>query len=178
MKFYVGTKEKGEEIRRQIREIVKGDGYISAGRIDTIIFGAPVRFSAEFYGWPFEDVRKKMRLRETKNGWYLYFPQTMDLPFGDSVVDYPLESEKKEGVGPIDIPGNVQLDVLGLRTCRVVSKRKDKEITQLGFFHGWYQLKVPKTGGDSIMYPIGIVEMEDGSVKQVKPERIIFGWEE
>ena len=174
MKFYVGTKEKGEKVKKQIRTLVSGEGYISVARIDEICFGKPIKNGSDYYGWSFEDVRKKMRLRETKAGWYLYFPKTIDLPFWDAIGKIP-ESEIVEFTNELGIKLEKEL---GVRCCRTVHKKNGKIVEEFGFCHGVFQSSKPNKDGQLIQQALWAVELVDGATCDVTSGHIIFGWED
>lgn len=65
-----------------------------------------------------------------------------------------------------------------LRPCYIINKNKKKK----ALFHGWFNISdvvgaSPMVGGHpggTVSYPIGIVELEDGSVVEVEPINIKF----
>ena len=206
MKFYLVTKGEGTKIKKKIRELIDDAKYVSVKHICEVI-GERIRpdLGSDYIGWECNELKKKMRIRETKIGWYLYLPEPTELPFGDDIGKVPEPEEKckneygwkDESVGEIidssekkwnsyiltpatGFKDDIELAVhLAVRCCRVISKpSKNKIKEEFGFFHGWFELKVPKSDGTELMYPIGIVEMQDGTVRQVKPDHIIFGWED
>lgn len=200
MKFYVGRdKKNGETLREVIKLEIKqkkSDGYISAATITNLIGKYPyadekeglVPSSLPYYGWKFDDVLKKMRLRQTKSGWFLYFPKTVELPFGDSFKgDVITAEEEPEATKPINdavCPGfNVdgRLEIaphLSVRCCRVISKKKNTKVTEYGYFHRWFHSRMPNSDGEMLEQELAIVEFKDGSIRQIRPDHIIFGWEE
>lgn len=65
-----------------------------------------------------------------------------------------------------------------LRPCYILSKNEKKK----ALFHCWSHISdvvgaSPMVGGHpggTVAYPVGIVELEDGSVKEVEPTYIVF----
>lgn len=184
MKFYVGRDKKNGE---KLREIVKLEakkkpkGYISVETVKHLIgTGKTSLIEERYYGWSCEDVRKKMRLRQTKEGWFLYFPKTMDLPFGDSFSNMTINFEEKPERVVDNNPkiADIFAKELDLRLCRVISKKKNTVIEEFGFFHRWFHSRMPNSDGEFIEQELAIIEFKDGSVRQIRPDHIIFGWEE
>ena len=185
MKFYVGKdKKNGEKLRDNIKLEIKKKpkGYIS---IETIIglIGNKKNTSLiedRYRGWGCEEVQKKIRLRQTKEGWFLYFPETTELPFGDSFNEDPIfyEGIPKKVVDDQPDYDRIFAEDLNLRLCRVISKKKNTVIEEFGFFHRWFHSRMPNSDGEFIEQELAIVEFKDGSIRQIRPDHIIFGWEE
>lgn len=65
-----------------------------------------------------------------------------------------------------------------LRPCYIVNKIEKKK----ALFHGWFNISdvigpsiaIGGHPGGTVSYPIGIVELEDGSVVEVQPANVIF----
>ena len=169
MRFCVNTQKDGEEARKKIRKMMKGNEYISIGQILELWHSRPVDESY-YEGWKCSTVKKKLRLRKIKTGWALYLPdETIEMPWKPKPIDSPTEASINPKL----------LEKLDLRTCRVISKPKKNVIAEdFGYFHCWFQSAMPNSHGDIIMQALGIVEMQDGTVRQVRPDHIIFGWEE
>lgn len=170
MRFCVKTREDGEDAKKKIKKMMENEEYISLGMILRIWHQEPIEESY-YKGWRCSTVKRKMRLRKIKNGWALYLPdETIEMPWKPKPCDEPIEAM-------------INLDSiehrLNLRTCRVISKPKKNVIAEdFGFFHCWFQSSMPDRNGNMIMQALGIVEMQDGTVRQVRPDHIIFGWEE
>ena len=77
MKFKVESKEKGYEYKKKIEKIIYEEGWISVYEVCDIIPGAQsLTNSNMFYGWDNEiRLLRKIRVRKTKEGWWLYLPQ-------------------------------------------------------------------------------------------------------
>ena len=169
MRFCVNSQKDGEEARKKIRKMMKDEEYITIGQILELWHSRPVD-EAYYEGWKCSVAKRKLRLRKIKGGWALYLP--------DETIDMPWKPKAPEpitwSINPDVIP-----DKLNLRTCRVISKPKKNVIAEdFGYFHCWFQSAMPNSHGDIIMQALGIVEMQDGTVRQVRPDHIIFGWEE
>ena len=203
MKFCVGKdKENGEILKNAVKLKIKqkkSEDYISVATVSDLIGVRPekgkevpsVLSSMSYYGWSCEDVRKNMRLRQTKEGWFLYFPKTVELPFGDSFEDRTINFEEipekeidtyeifpSDTVVPADKDHEVIIPDLAVRCCRVVSRKKNTTVTEYGFFHRWFHSRMPNSEGEMLEQELAIVEFRDGSVRQIRPDHIIFGWEE
>lgn len=153
MKFWTDTKEKGEKVKHYIRDLAKGDTPVALSDVMEG-FGHlpdPSTFNMIFDS---HELLKKMRLRELKSGWFLYLPE----PYESKDLVIPQDAIK------------VLNDYIYGRPCYVTNKRKKEP----GWSHGKSDLKFTKADGTEIAYPIFVVEMYDGTVRQVKPENIIF----
>ena len=75
MKFYVGSKQTGAYFKNEIREkFDKNGGFVSLAEVRDLFRETPNEDDTK-YGWDSEsDLVKKMRVRECKDGWYLYLP--------------------------------------------------------------------------------------------------------
>ena len=170
MRFCVKTREDGEDAKEKIKKMIEDEEYISLGMILKIWHPEPVEESY-FVGWRSSTVKRKMRLRKIKDGWALYLPdETIEMPWKPK----PIEAETKA-----TFMGTTLSPDVCLRQCRVISKPKKNVIAEdFAFFHCWFQSAMPDRNGNMIMQALGIVEMQDGTVRQVRPDHIIFGWEE
>ena len=97
MRFCVNTQKDGEEARKKIKEMMKGEEYISLGNIIGIWHSQPVEESY-YEGWKCSTVKKKLRLRKIKTGWALYLPdETVEMPWKPK----PIEAETKAAAAPL-----------------------------------------------------------------------------
>ncbi len=162
MKFYVETKKNGEKIKKKIKRWCDKWSYITEADI-LGMFGHTPAEEAFDTGWASEDVKKKMRLRETKDGWFLYIPGEVNLIGKDKTPPIPLCKEL------VKIPL--------LMPCKVISKPTKNSVREE---YGYsapipFQLDFEKSNDERVAFPVFVVIMKnDGSVRQVKPENIIF----
>lgn len=171
MRFCVDTREKAEESKKKIKKLMTNQKYISLGKVLSVWHSNPVT-EAYYEGWTCETVKRTLRIRKIKDGWALYLPdETIDMPWKPK----PTEAETKSTV----FMGTTINPDTCLRQCRVISKPKKNVIAEdFGYFHCWFQSSMPDRNGNLIQQALGIVEMQDGTIRQVRPDHIIFGWEE
>jgi hypothetical protein len=182
MKFYVETKKKGEALKKSIRKLMEKRDYISVADVIEL-FGMLPDPESKNHIWSVADF--KMRLRQNKTGWFLYLPEP-------TIFEYHIEEndiEEKAMVTTDDpemdnflmalqeIMSNMiaEMKEPSLLACRVISKKKSVIKEEPAYFHGFFQSSVPKKDGTVITQPLGIVSMMDGTVRQVKPDSIVFG---
>ena len=195
MKFYVGSKESGGYFKNEIRKMFADNGgFVSVAKVTEIFRGKATNEERQI-GWDEKsDLGKKMRVRECKDGWYLYLPEpNTKLWFDDN------EKEKFKPVANIDLPdidvcvfetelfeklvktiddGFTKLmNMIGAnsgyfyRPCTVKAKKsglKEERQDRKAWFHRWADLS------KGVQQVVGIVEFDDGHIEQVRPDRIIF----
>ena len=179
MKFYVETKKYGEKIKKKIRKLCDKKEAISLAEVVTIFGHTPADGTDEKF-WSSEDVKKKMRLRETKNGWFIYIPgEPKSIKFDDLTLtifsDQDLENLiTKVMTETILAKGNIN------KPCLVVSHpTKNSVREEKGIAIGHYQLAFTKSSGEDVAFPVFLVLMDPDKhgrsyARQVKPENIIF----
>lgn len=167
MKFYVETKKNGEKIKKKIKRWCDKWSYITQADVIAMFGHTPAK-EAFYTGWASEDAKKKMRLRETKDGWFLYIPGEVDLRGKE-------KTPKKEKL-PIPLCKELKKIAL-LIPCKVISKPTKNSVREE---YGYstpipFQLDFEKSNDERVAFPVFVVIMKnDGSVRQVKPENIIF----
>ena len=189
MKFYVGSKQAGTYFKNEIRKtFAKNSGFVSVSEVKDIFREASNKDDS-YIGWDIDsDIGKKMRVRECKDGWYLYLPEpNAVIRIGeDKDVDRPsligdvcvFETEIfEELVKTIDegFFGLMQALVCNsgrlYRPCIVKAKksgRKEERQDRKAKFHRWADLS------KGVQQVVAIVEFEDGHIEQVQPDRVIF----
>lgn len=176
MKFYVETKKNGEKIKKKIKRWCDKWPYIT--QADVIgMFGHTPAEEAFDIGWASEDVKKKMRLRETKGGWFLYIPGEVDLSGKEQMPKEDNVTLTDEDIWRI-VDQTMRM-VIGTHAglpCKVISKpTKNSVREEEGLSLGVFQLNFTKADDEVVAFPVFVVVMKnDGSVRQVKPENIIF----
>lgn len=181
MKFYVETKKVGEAIKKAIRKKAKESDYILGSDVIEAFGKVPAKEMKEIH-WKSSILLKKMRLRETKNGWFLYLPEperktTLNSTLEDHGLNVVIfeEDEFYKKIGEI-INAASWSDFSPSNRCRVISKpTKNTVREEPGYSLGIFQLDFMKSNDERVAFPVFVVVMDDGSVRQVKPENIIFG---
>lgn len=185
MKFWAETKKKADAIRKAIREYCKEKDVITEANIIEL-FGHVPDPETKKYFWNSEDVLKKIRVRQTKDGWWLYLPEperksalnsTLE-DHGINIVVFD-EDEFYEKVGDIinaTLFSASWLDFSPNNRCKVISKpTKNTVREEFGYASSMpFQLTFTKSNDEVVAFPVYVVRMDDGSVRQVKPENIIF----
>ena len=100
MKFYVGSKESGGYFKNEIKKMFAIDGgFVSLAKVTEIFRGKATNEERQI-GWDEKaDLGKKMRVRQCKDGWYLYLPEpNAKLLFDDN------EKDEFKTVANIDLP--------------------------------------------------------------------------
>lgn len=195
MKFYVGSKESGGYFKNEIKKMFANDGgFISVAKVTEIFRGKATNEERQI-GWDEKaDLGKKMRVRECKDGWYLYLPEpNTKLWFDDN------EKEKFKPVANIDLP-DIDVCVFETEMFEKLVKEIDDGFTKLanmigansGYFHRPCIVKAKKSGlkeerqdrkawfhrwadlSKGVQQVVGIVEFDDGHVEQVRPDRVVF----
>ena len=103
MKFYVGSKESGEYYKNKIKKMIEDDTFVSLAKI-TEIFRGKAKNEERQIGWDKNsNICRKMRVRQCKDGWYLYLPEpNVKLWFDDP---------------ELHIPGNENVDLPDIDVC-------------------------------------------------------------
>lgn len=170
MKFKVSNKESGEFFKKKIFSEVNSDrNFISVAEVKEMFRQVPE--DADWnHGWnrDFGGKKKSVRLRENKDGWYLYLPEPIVWYFKKDVVqNVRLEPEEDS------------LKCLDTICCRVISKSKKKPKEEMAFFYGVFQSSMPNKDGQLIQQPLALVIMaEDRAFRCVRPDHVVLGWEE
>lgn len=192
MKFYVGDKFSGMYIKGQIVKEYRDNGnIISLNKVQHILHekeeGSDFVWNAE------SKLDKKIRLRECKDGWYLYLPEPnvkieikREPLVGDVCV---FETEAFEelikviDVGFVKLRASLNNSLANVehalccnsgwirRDCIVKAKksgRKEERQDRPAKFHRWADLS------KGVQQVVALVEFEDGHVEQVQPDRVIF----
>lgn len=168
MRFCVTNQKEAEEAREKIRTLAKSSEYVSIGQVLSIWHPNPVE-EAYYEGWRSLTVKNKLRIRKIKTGWAIYLP--------DETIDMPWKPKPLEAGTKATFMGTTLSPDVCLRQCRVISKPKKNVIAEdFGYFHCWFQSSMPDRNGNLIQQALGIVEMQDGTVRQVRPDHIEFGW--
>lgn len=196
MKFYVGDKMSGMYIKGQIVKEYRDSGnIISLNKVRHIL---REKEEGSDFVWDAESkLDKKIRLRECKDGWYLYLPEpTVAIKIkkepliGDICV---FETEAFEELIKVIEEGFELLKRTEIhiatqneeflynqlipsfffctRPCIVKAKksgRKEERQDRNAKFHRWADLS------KGVQQVVALVEFEDGHVEQVQPDRIIF----
>lgn len=100
MKFYVGSKQTGNYFKNEIRRIFSSNGgFISLAEVKKL-FREKIEEDDSQYGWDEDsDIGKKVRVRECKDGWYLYLPMVnAKICFNKKDKTFDEESYKKETI--------------------------------------------------------------------------------
>lgn len=197
MKFYVGDKMSGMYIKGQIVKEYRDNGnIISLNKVRHIL---REKEEGSDFVWNAESkLDKKIRLRECKDGWYIYLPEpnvkiqiNQQKPLiGDVCV---FETEIFEELIKVIEEGFELLKLTEIRIaaqneeflynqlipsfffctrpCIVKAKksgRKEERQDRNAKFHRWVDLS------KGVQQVLALVEFEDGHVEQVQPDRIIF----
>lgn len=172
MKFWTDTKEKGEKVKHYIRDLAKKEKPVA---LSDVMEGFGHIPHPDTYNKTFnnEEILKKMRLRNTKDGWYLYLPEPSSKVKFDSekYVDSIVDEFKKL----IEIISVGSYFGYFYRPCIVKAKksgRKEERQDRKARFHRWADLS------KGVRQVVALVEFDDGHIEQVQPDRIIFGEEE
>lgn len=188
MKFYVGDKMSGMYIKGQIVKEYRDNGnIISLNKVQHILHE---KEEGSDFVWNVESkLDKKIRLRECKDGWYLYLPEPnikieikQEPLIGDVCV---FETEIFEELIDefVKLRASLNNNLANLehalccnsgwmrRDCIVKAKksgRKEERQDRPAKFHRWVDLS------KGVQQVLALVEFEDGHVEQVQPDRIIF----
>lgn len=76
MKFYVGSKETGYHFKYEVeRRYDKNGKFVSLAEVKNLFRETPDENDSQ-YGWDNDsNLVKKMRVRQCKDGWFLYLPE-------------------------------------------------------------------------------------------------------
>lgn len=196
MKFYVGDKMSGMYIKGQIVKEYRDNGnIISLNKVQHIIRekeeGSDLVWNAE------SKLDKKIRLRECKDGWYLYLPEPNvkiqinqqpligDVCVFETAIFEELVKVIEEGfellkLTEIRIAAQNEEFLYNqlipsfffcTRPCIVKAKksgRKEERQDRNAKFHRWADLS------KGVQQVVALVEFEDGHVEQVQPDRVVF----
>lgn len=201
MKFYVGDKFSGMYIKGQIVKEYRDNGnIISLNKVQHIL---REKEEGSDFVWNVESkLDKKIRLRECKDGWYLYLPEPNvkiqinqqkpligDVCVFETEIFEELVKAIEEG---FELLKRTEMDIATqnkdflynqlipsfffcTRPCIVKAKksgRKEERQDRHAKFHRWADLS------KGVQQVVALVEFEDGHVEQVQPDRVIFKEEE
>ncbi len=192
MKFEVISKQTGTYYKNLIIKKFRENGdYISLWEVKNVLCNDSTD-EDKMVGW-YKDICEKMRVRETKSGWFLYLPETnSSLTWNEERMNINPGTYTKPVIGDITVIETDALEQLikeleGIkvalagnagyihRPCTVKAKKsglKEERQDRKAWFHRWADLS------KGVQQVVGIVEFDDGHVEQVRPDRIIFGVEE
>lgn len=159
MRFYVKDKTTGENIRSTMNRLAELQDYITIANVYNA-FGLIPEPEMKVKGWYSREIKGKIRLRETKAGFFLYIPKDPVYLNNENIKTYLLY--------PNGYPWE-------LRRCVVISRPKKGVIKEeKGWYHTTYQSIITKGDGLVIASALSLVEMEDGTFRNVKPTNIRF----
>ena len=188
MKFYVGDKMSGMYIKGQIVKEYRDNGnIISLNKVQHILHE---KEEGSDFVWNVESkLDKKIRLRECKDGWYLYLPEPnvkieiKQKPLVGDVCVFETEVFEELIDEFVKLRASLNNNFVNLehalccnsgwmrRSCIVKAKksgRKEERQDRNAKFHRWVDLS------KGVQQVLALVEFEDGHVEQVQPDRIIF----
>lgn len=188
MKFEVTSKQTGTYYKNLIiKRFRENGGYISLWKVKNVLCNDATD-EDKLVGWR-SDICEKMRVRETKSGWFLYLPETnTSLTWNEEKMNIDPETYEKPVIGDITVLETDALEQLiqeleGIkvvlagnagymyRPCVVKAKKsglKEERQDRKAYFHRWADLS------KGVQQVVGIVEFDDGHVEQVRPDRIVF----
>ena len=193
MKFHTLGQKHGQSIKDQIVKRFREIGFISLGEAKEIAGDFALK-DDKYIGWDDDsDLDRKIRVRETKKGWFVYLPEPnaiIKIGEGKDVEQTPLigdvcvfeTSAFEEMIHKLhDIVAELsymnllkEKNVYFYRPCIVKAKksgRKEERQDRPAKFHRWVDLS------KGVQQVLALVEFEDGHVEQVQPDRIIFAEE-
>ena len=188
MKFYVGDKMSGMYIKGQIVKEYRDNGnIISLNKVQHILHekeeGSDFVWNAE------SKLDKKIRLRECKDGWYLYLPEPnvkieiKQKPLVGDVCVFETEIFEELIDEFVKLRASLNNNFVNLehalccnsgwlcRDCIVKAKksgRKEERQDRNAKFHRWADLS------KGVHQVVALVEFDDGHVEQVAPNRVEF----
>ena len=202
MKFYVGSKQTGNHFKNEIRKTFdKNGGFISLAEVRGLFRETPNEDDTR-YGWDSDsDLGKKMRVRECKDGWYLYLPDLnakicFERPepkqplIGDVCVFETeifeklvkaiddgftrlLEGEQKFNSEYLSCLYNeiIPSFFFCTRPCIVKAKKSGRKEERQDRNAKFHRWVDLSKGVQQVL---ALVEFDDGHVEQVQPDRVIF----
>lgn len=204
MKFEVISKQTGTYYKNLIVKKFRENGdYISLWEVKKALRNDAID-EDKLVGWR-SDICEKMRVRETKSGWFLYLPETnSSLTWNEKRMN--INPETYESVNPTDDYAEKEIEAINGVTralgCMDVDiyNSLEKLMNMIGANSGYFYrpctVKAKKSGlkeerqdrkawfhrwadlTTGVQQVVAIVEFDDGHVEQVRPDRIIFGVEE
>ena len=188
MKFYVGDKFTGIYIKGKIVKEYRDSGnIITLNKVRHILHE---KEDGSDFVWNVESkLDKKIRLRECKDGWYLYLPEPNvkieinQKPLVGDVCVFETEIFEELIDEFVKLRASLNNNLANLehalccnsgwmrRSCIVKAKksgRKEERQDRNAKFHRWADLS------KGVQQVLALVEFEDGHVEQVQPDRIIF----
>lgn len=188
MKFKASCENTAKYRRNQIRARLYKSGLITLYEVKEM-FGETTDESDHDFGWgKGVALERKIRVRETKKGWFLYLPEPSKMTWDEEKMNINPETYEKPVIGDITVIETDALEQLikeleGIkvvlagncgyvhRPCTVKAKKsglKEERQDRKAWFHRWADLS------KGVQQVVGIVEFDDGHVEQVRPDRIIF----
>ena len=195
MKFHTLGHAHGQSIKDQIIKEFRKEGFISYGAVREAAGEFAHRDDFQI-GWDDDsDLDRRIRVRETKKGWFIYLPEPnaiIKIGEGKDVEQTPLigdvcvfETEIFEKLIDeiVKLRSSLNSNFADIiftidngsgfcyRYCIVKAKksgRKEERQDRPAKFHRWVDLS------KGVQQVVALVEFEDGHVEQVQPDRIIF----
>lgn len=183
MKFKVDSKEHGNRVKKEILFLEKEMAHITVACVKDIL-SEPIKDIDRDYSWEIKGLRlqRKLRVRETSTGWYLYFPEPEYIPYGDGsdpVSFRKIENEEPEDIDWIRYIVDQFFILRDTRRPVEVIHKKDRKIEKrYGMFHDWTTNRVVKEDGTIVDQLLAIVEFPDGHVERIDHKNILFSWYE
>lgn len=157
MKFKVQSESHGKAVKRDILKIAKRSDEISVHDVGDLT-GNPQPRSAKYCIWLYNDLKGKIRVRETKTGWYIY------LPGSDEFV--------KKGLREKETPKKSANRRKKNRMCVVHRKKDGKTVEESCIYIDQYVSRIPDGNGSYIQQMLCLVQHVDGQLEEVKPKSV------
>ena len=186
MKFEASYENLAKFRKKKIKTRLYETGVITLYEVREMFNEKPDE-SDHDVGWFKETaLMNKIRVRETKQGWFVYLPEPVKIPWdeeGNMTMDGErahIQSERtqveivEELINLRKTIENAVFKLLNwspIRLCIVKAKksgRKEERQDRKAKFHRWVNLS------KGVQQTVALVEFEDGHIEQVQPERIIF----
>lgn len=194
MRFSVYDKKAGVKIKKKIINVLNDKspdgGFITVADVKKFCGGLAISNDDYYFGWEKEVyLLRKIRVRETKNGWYLYLPDPKYLvvnvePSGEFMDENKNQDDDGDESYEFDI-----LTILtclinslkeineGRRKCMVWKKSRKKDVVAEEWpcwFHCWSSNRIVKDDGKVVDQLLAVCEYQDGHVERINYDHIRF----
>ena len=176
MKFKVDSKAHGDAIKK---ELYDGGGFLSLASIMQAFGDIDLIAEEDWdHGWFLKDLKdgNKLRVRECKDGWYIYFPDDM-VPAPEELVNPSNEMTEVEFINYlIESVRDLLIDIYDSRRKCMVNKSAGRgKIKYYNcWFHCWTMNRVQKDDGTIVDQLLAVCEFPNGHVERIDFKNMVF----
>lgn len=188
MKFKVLSKEDGLMVKELILSKIRTEGADAVVNVYEVNVAADCgigdyepKFTDYERYWCVKDLlHGKIRIRHTRDGWFMYLPEPNEPEFDTEPCEEKSEDDvflEKLYERCVDLLEAMSYKNDGRRKCMVWRKSKKKGVLVEEFpcwFHCWSGNRITKDDGSTVDQLLAVCEFQDGHVERVNFDHIRF----